>query len=75
MRKKTSANMGLVMATILIAYIAAFTLSNQAFAQVHMVMPGKIIIVKNRNLDGTQLGKIFGSHSGLGCDPWDPRGC
>jgi hypothetical protein len=41
MRKKTSIAIGLVIATILIAYISAITLSNQAFAQVHVVMPGK----------------------------------
>jgi len=38
MRKKTT--MGLVIATILTSYISALTLSNQAFAQVHTVMPG-----------------------------------
>jgi hypothetical protein len=34
MLKKTSATIGLAIATILIAYIAALTFSNQAFAQI-----------------------------------------
>ena len=38
--------MGLVIATILIAYISAITFSNQAFAQVHIVMPGKNITTR-----------------------------
>jgi hypothetical protein len=76
MHKKTSAIVGLAIATILTTYIAA--LSNQAFAQqdekgnigsvaqtpIHFL--GKILA----GHEG-QLGKILGGHRGLGCPPWD----
>jgi hypothetical protein len=38
MRKKTSATIGLAIATILRAYISALTLSNQAFAPILLVL-------------------------------------
>jgi hypothetical protein len=59
MRKKTSTVIGLAIATILIAYTTALTLSNQAFAQpASQVSTGRPLI---GNVI-TQVGKVLAGH-------------
>jgi len=91
MYKKTSTIMGLAIATILIAYISALTLSNQAFAQMHAIPRLGDCGASNPNCQANtkvigqeltqgikaQVGKVLAGliHPGLGCSPLDPRGC
>lgn len=76
--------MVVAIATILIAYISAFMLSNQAFAQddYGTVLTGvqhaaKVLAGHEARLGQVLAGKILGHvpHVGLGCSPLDPRGC
>jgi hypothetical protein len=63
MHKKTSANMGLVMATILIAYILAVTLSQILGQEVNQRVTDAVTQA-NVNVLGqeAEVGKVLGGH-------------
>jgi hypothetical protein len=70
MREKTSAIVGSAIATILTAYISTLALSNQAFAQHWYNDISSPHGQPGTSADHNLVGKILGTHPGLGCRPW-----